>query len=108
MLHTKYQSRRRISDKGMPLMTGEGTDKLSIKVCVGTNCYLKGSKSILKALTKDIESRGLQDAVDIQATFCFEKCGQAPNVMIGDQLISKCTFDKAREALNAELKKKTS
>ncbi len=108
MLHTKYQSRRRISDKGMPLMTGEGTDKLSIKVCVGTNCYLKGSQSILKALTKDIESRGLQDAVDIQATFCFEKCGQAPNVMIGDQLISKCTFEKAREALNAELKKKTS
>ena len=38
LLHTKYQSRRRISDKGMPLMTGEGTDKLSIKVCVGTNC----------------------------------------------------------------------
>ncbi|HPT48338.1 MAG TPA: [FeFe] hydrogenase, group A, partial [Candidatus Rifleibacterium sp.] len=108
LLHTKYQSRRRISDKGMPLMTGEGTDKLSIKICVGTNCYLKGSQSILKALSKDIEARGLQDAVDIQATFCFEKCGQAPNVMIGDQLISKCTFDKAREALNAALQKKTS
>lgn len=108
LLHTKYQSRRRVSDKGMPLITGEGVDKLQIKVCVGTNCHLKGSQKILKALTSDIESRGLADAVDIQATFCFEKCGEAPNVMIGDQLISRCTFDKAREVLEQELKKKTS
>lgn len=82
----------------------KGTDKLSIKVCVGTNCYLKGSQSILKALTKDIGAACRMRSI-FQATFCFEKCGQAPNVMIGDQLISKCTFDKAREALNAELKK---
>jgi NADH-quinone oxidoreductase subunit G len=106
LLHTKYQSRRRISDKGMPLVTGEGTDKLQIKVCVGTNCYLKGSQSILKALSRDIETRGLSDSVDIQATFCFEKCGEAPNVMIGDQLISRCTYEKASEVLNQELKKK--
>jgi len=108
LLHTKYQSRRRVSDKGMPLMTGEGVDKLQIKVCVGTNCHLKGSQKILKALSSDIESRGLADAVDIQATFCFEKCGEAPNVMIGDQLISRCTFEKAREVLEQQLKKKTS
>lgn len=108
MLHTSYQSRRRISDKGMPLVTGEGVDKLQIKVCVGTNCHLKGSQKILKALSQDIEGRGLSDAVDIQATFCFEKCGEAPNVMIGNQLISKCTFEKARAVLEQELKKKTS
>ncbi|MBU1107771.1 MAG: [FeFe] hydrogenase, group A [Candidatus Riflebacteria bacterium] len=106
LLHTKYQSRRRITEKGMPLITGEGTDKLSIKICVGTNCYLKGSQNILKALTKDIEDQGLTETVDIQATFCFEKCGEAPNVMVGDQLISKCTIEKARVALNAELQKK--
>ncbi len=108
LLHTRYQSRRRVSDKGMPLMTGEGIDKLQIKVCVGTNCHTKGSQKILKALSSDIESRGLEDAVDIQATFCFEKCGEAPNVMIGDQLISSCTFERAREVLERELKKKGS
>lgn len=107
LLHTSYQSRRRITEKGMPLLTGEGTDKLQIKVCVGTNCYLKGSQSILKALTHDIENRGLSNEVDIQATFCFEKCGEAPNVMIGDQLISRCTVEKARTILETELKKLT-
>ena len=103
LLHTSYQSRRRITEKGMPLLTGDSGNKLPIKVCIGTNCYVKGSQSILKALANEIEKRGLSNEVDLQATFCFENCGEAPNVMIGDNLISRCTIDKAAAALETAL-----
>jgi NADH-quinone oxidoreductase subunit G len=108
LLHTGYQSRKRISDKGMKLMTGNGQEKVGIKVCVGTNCYVKGSQDLLKSLSRHVSEKGLSDAVDIQATFCFEKCGQAPNVMVGGQLVSGCTLDKAIKALDEEVKKKSS
>ncbi len=108
LLHTTYQSRKRISDKGMALMTGTDAEKIDIKVCVGTNCYLKGSQDILKSLTKYVTNNNLESSVDIQATFCFENCGKAPNLMVGDLLISEGNHEKAVKAIEAALRKKSS
>jgi NADH:ubiquinone oxidoreductase subunit E len=46
----------------------------------------------------------LSNAVDVNATFCMEKCGEGPNVIIGGEHIPQCTFDKAVEVLNQKLK----
>lgn len=103
LLHTNYYSKSRISKKGMPLITGESEDKLEIKICVGTNCFTNGSQKLLMLLSDHVQNSALSDAVDLQATFCLEKCGQAPNVMIGDTHIAKCTFEKAVETINSKL-----
>ncbi|MBP7460235.1 MAG: [FeFe] hydrogenase, group A [Candidatus Delongbacteria bacterium] len=105
LLHTQYQSRRRITEDGLPLVTGTDENKLDVAVCVGTNCYLKGSQDILHALIHYIEERQLQDVVDVKATFCFERCSRGPTVSIGDSIMEKCTYEKACEVLNAELAK---
>jgi NADH-quinone oxidoreductase subunit G len=107
LLHTRYQPRKRISDEGISLMRGTGTDKIAVKVCVGTNCFLKGSQEILKALTRYIEENELTEFIDVNATFCFENCGDAPNVKIGEQLVSQGSFEKVVKVLNSELKKRS-
>jgi len=102
LLHTGYQNRRRMSGAGLNLM--RGNDKhVDISVCVGTGCYLRGSQDLLHLLVKYIEDSGLSSVVHVKATFCFEKCGQGPNVMIGDELISECSFQKARETLHEKM-----
>lgn len=103
LLHTAYQPRKRISDEGIKLLTGSGEDRIQVKVCVGTNCFLKGSQEILKSLTSYVEHHEMADNIDVQATFCCEKCGQAPNVMVGDELISSSTFEKVVKALNSQV-----
>lgn len=108
MLHTKYYSRSRISQKGMPLIAGETKDALQINICVGTNCFTKGSQNLLRKLGNYIEERGLSDMVDLQATFCLERCGTAPNLLIGEQHLPGCTYDKAISVIDAEVKKLTS
>ncbi len=102
LLHTHYRSRRRTEGDGVAL-TGEGEGRLPVRVCVGTSCFVRGSQAILQALMRDLQARGLEDRVDLQATFCFEACNRGPTVRVGDEVFEKCTYEKARGAIESAL-----
>jgi NADH-quinone oxidoreductase subunit G len=99
LLHTHYHSRRRIADTSLSLVDGEKS-KLQISVCVGTNCMVRGAQTLLHDLIHYVEERGLQDLVDVKASFCFEWCDKGPTVMVGEKLIHKCTLKQACEAMD--------
>ncbi len=102
LLHTHYQSRSRIKDETLELINGS-EKKLKVNVCVGTGCYLKGSQDILHTLIRQVEEKNLQNQVEVQATFCLEKCGQGPNVSVDDEIIGHATTDKVMSAIECRL-----
>lgn len=106
LLHTNYKNRKRIFESELSFIGGSNSQKVEIKVCVGTNCYLKKSQKLMGLLFKYVEMHRLQDNVEISATFCMEKCSEGPNVMIDDQHIPQCTLEKAVITLNEHLQKK--
>ena len=106
LLHTHYHHRRRITGDDIPLSEGVGTDRLNVRVCAGTGCFLRESQSIIQGLMKHVEENNMSDRVQVQASFCFEQCGQGPNVAIGDNTISKATLEKTIAAINTELEKR--
>ena len=106
MLHTHYQSRKRITGNEISLINGSGSkghEKLMISVCVGTSCFVRGSQSLLQALIRYIDQNDLSHLVDVKATFCMEKCDKGPNIRIGDTQIERCTFERALEVLTESL-----
>jgi len=105
LLHTAYQSRRRIEDESISLLGHPSDEKLRVDVCLGTNCYLKGSQAILNELMHHVDEEGLDNLVDIRASFCFENCEHGPTVKIGDTQLDRCTAEKARAALDEQLQK---
>ncbi len=106
LLHTSYQSRRRIDDEILPLMESKAAGNVEVNVCLGTNCYLKGSQQILGEVLRYGEENGLQDHLDVRAAFCFEKCEHGPTVMIDGEHIPHCTAEKAIAALHRHLEHK--
>ena len=104
LLHTTYQNRRRIVGEPLVLLDNDRVEKVEVSVCVGTSCFLRGSQSLLKRLADYVESRDLDDAVEVQATFCFEHCDRGPTVRVGGQVIEHCTFETARDAIDEALK----
>jgi NADH-quinone oxidoreductase subunit G len=103
LLHTHYHSRRRLFGSALSL-TGEGTgDTVEVCVCVGTNCYVKGSQDLLRAVMQHVSAEGLNDRVAVRATFCLERCGHGPNVAIDGEVHSGCTLAKVQQALAAKL-----
>lgn len=104
-LHTKYNNRKRIMDEGIKIIASKKENKLEISVCVGTNCYLKGSQNLLHKLIKYVENRELKDEIEVKATFCMENCHCGPSSMVGDNLISESSFEKIVNVIEFELNK---
>ena len=100
LLHTTYQSRHRIMDESLPLIQSKDAGRVKVSVCLGTNCYLKGSQEVLNGVLRHAEQSGLEGRIDVRAGFCFEKCECGPTVMIDGQHIPNCTAAKAIEELN--------
>ena len=78
-LHTTYGHRRRMVGEAE---TAEVKPVAKIKVCVGTSCYVRGSRDILRRFSEELEARGLADSVELSAVFCMEHCDRGPNVQI--------------------------
>jgi len=102
LLHTTYQSRRRIGDESLALTTACGADKVKVGVCLGTNCYLKGSQHVLNAVLRHTDEKGLENRLDVRASFCFERCEHGPNASI-DGAVYTCTPESIIEILNERI-----
>lgn len=103
LLHTSYQSRRRIEAESLSLTQLEGGDKTKVSVCLGTNCFLKGSQEVLNGVLRHAEQNGLEGRIDVRAGFCFEQCESGPTVVIDGEHVHHCTAEKAIEALNSRI-----
>jgi len=106
LLHTHYQNRRRIAGETIQLGDGPAAGKMKVNVCAGTNCFVKGSQNILHELLHQVESENLQDQVEINASFCFEKCDHGPTVSVDGHKIQCCTAQAAKLELLQKLKEK--
>ncbi len=94
ILHTVYQARKRIQEAQIPLVTGTAEKKLPVRVCVGTSCFLKGSQEMLSQLIIALAAEGLDDVVDVNATFCAEQCASGPTFHLGDEVVTGASVEE--------------
>ncbi len=75
-----------------------------IGVCLGTACYVKGSKNVLERVCKELDTKVGKTSKDglftIKDTRCLGACGLAPVMMIGDEVYGRLTPDKVPEILD--------
>ncbi|MCF8360126.1 MAG: NAD(P)H-dependent oxidoreductase subunit E [Prolixibacteraceae bacterium] len=78
--------------------------KHTIRVCMGTACYVRGGQDVLKALIKelDISVGGTTNdrKFSLEVGRCFGACGLAPVVMVDDETFQRVKPSKVSEILN--------
>ena len=47
---------------------------MTIKVCVGSSCHLKGSYEVIEAFKEVLKKYDVEDVVELQASFCLGHC----------------------------------
>lgn len=57
---------------------------MNITICIGSSCYLKGSKDIIAILERLIALHNLQDKVTLVGSFCMGHCTEGVCVKLGD------------------------
>ncbi len=96
LLHTGYHARRRIEDDAMEIVPcGKNAALADVTVCVGTSCFLKGSRKIIAALMELAEKEGYKGRVAIKATFCHEICDRGPSLTVNGVRHERCSPEKA-------------
>ena len=61
---------------------------MTINVCIGSACHLKGSYNVVSELQKMIKEHGLEDQVELTGVFCLGHCTDAVSVRIGEEIFS--------------------
>lgn len=57
---------------------------MTISVCVGSSCHLKGAYNVIKGFERLIDEKGLSDKVELKASFCLGNCTNGVSVRIDD------------------------
>ena len=64
--------------------------KYTVRVCLGTACYVRGGKQVLDALKKelaiDVGETTEDKTFSLEIARCFGACGLAPAIMINDDV----------------------
>jgi NADH:ubiquinone oxidoreductase subunit E len=61
------------------------TEKLNIRLCMGSSCYSRGNDEILKIIERYLTEKNLKDNVDFRGYLCKGQCNKGPNLSIGDK-----------------------
>ena len=82
-------------------------EKISVKVCLGTTCFVMGSSN-LQTLTELIPQK-YGDKVEVAGSPCLGLCSinweysKAPYVKIDEDVVSEATVEKVLEAIDKKL-----
>ena len=83
--------------------------KINVKVCLGTTCFVVGSKNIQELM--DIVPKKYGDMVEVTGVPCMQLCSidwqdsKAPYVKVDDDIIREATVEKVLQAIDEKLKK---
>lgn len=84
--------------------TTQPKGKYTIKVCLGTACYVRGGKKILDRLKEilkiDVGQTTEDKLYSLEVMRCIGACGLAPAIMINEKVYKQVNPDKLRDILN--------
>ena len=76
---------------------------VTVTVCVGSSCHIRGSRAVLKRFAEIIQTEGLEDKVALVGSFCMERCGECMNWKFDDEDISSENVEEAERTLRSKL-----
>jgi NADH-quinone oxidoreductase subunit G len=95
LLHTGYENRKRITQDDIVLSQASGEHKLTLNICFGTSCFIRGAQTLYMQLMEYIRQKGLADQTEFTASFCGKQCKKGPVVVIGGKTIEHCNYELA-------------
>jgi NADH:ubiquinone oxidoreductase subunit E len=77
----------------------------TVTVCVGSSCHIKGSRQIIMRFNELLKEHGLEDKIELQGSFCMERCGEGLNWQIDDEPITSSSVEEAIRTFTAKVLK---
>lgn len=61
---------------------------MTVTVCIGSSCHIKGSRSVVEKLQDLIAEENLGDKIELGGSFCMGRCRQGVCVTVDGEFFS--------------------
>ncbi|MCH4207870.1 MAG: NAD(P)H-dependent oxidoreductase subunit E [Solobacterium sp.] len=80
---------------------------VTVEVCIGSACYVRGSNHVVSDLKELIKEEHWEEKVALKGSFCMKACQNhiGLGVKINGRQIAGVTMQNAREILKEEISK---
>ena len=78
---------------------------MTVTVCVGSSCHIKGSRQIIVRFNELLKEHGLENKIELQGSFCMERCGEGLNWQIDEEPITSSSVEEAIETFTEKVLK---
>jgi len=68
---------------------------VTVTVCVGSSCHVKGARDVIECFKDLLTENSLTDKIELQGSFCMERCGEGVNWQIDDEPFTSATCEDA-------------
>ena len=55
---------------------------MTITICIGSSCHLKGSREVVETLQREIAAHKLEDRINLTGAFCMGNCVNGVSVKL--------------------------
>lgn len=69
---------------------------MTIQICIGSACHLKGSYPVIDSLQNWLKEDGLEQRVEIKASFCLGQCTSGVSIIVNDEPVSSVSPETVR------------
>lgn len=78
---------------------------VTITVCAGSSCHVRGSRRLIARFAELIRRRNLQERVSLVGCFCMDRCGEHINWKFNEEELSSRSLQEAEATLLAKLER---
>lgn len=79
---------------------------ISIIVCIGSACHIKGAYNIINQLQQIIEEKQLDEKVSVKSALCLGHCSNAVSVKLDGEEVVSLSADNVRDFFEKVVMKK--
>ena len=105
LLHTAFENRRRIALENFVLGEASGEKAVTLEICFGTSCFLRGAQGLYRDLINYTRENELESSIEFKANFCRQHCKKGPVVNVNGKVLEHCSFDAVKSEIQQILRK---
>ena len=76
---------------------------VTVTICVGSSCSVRGSDELASTLEKLIETEGLNNQVELVGAFCMELCSMGVSVRVNERQYREVHPENAEQFFYEEI-----
>lgn len=80
---------------------------ITLEVCIGSSCYVKGSNQVVKIVNDLIAEENWQDKVELKGSFCMQSCQDklGLGIKLNGRRLEGVNLGNAKEVIKEEVTK---